>query len=110
MNLALLGMTDRVEHDVRDVFVGELIGDLATSAHTVDQVGATKHAEMLADQRLGKVESFDELVDALLTVGELGHQSNPNRGGQGAEELRGLIEAVDGVAVIHMQRLPYMHG
>lgn len=110
MNLALLGMTDRVEHDVRDVFVGELVGNLATTTHTVNQVSATKNAEMLADQRLGEVQSFNELVDALLTVGELGHQSNPDRGGQGAEELRGLIEAIDGGALIHMQRLPYMHG
>lgn len=110
MNLALLGVTDRVENDVCDVFVGELIGNLATTTHTVNQVSATKNAEMLADQRLGEVQSFNELVDALLTVGKLGHESNPDRGGQCAEELRGLIEAIDGGALIHMQRLPYMHG
>ena len=49
-------------------------------------------------------------MHALLAVGKLGDQRDPDGGGQRAKELGGLVEAVDGAAVIHMQRLPYMHG
>ena len=55
MNLALLGVTYRVEHDVRDVLVSELVGDFASASDALDEVGTSKHAEVLADQRLGEM-------------------------------------------------------
>jgi hypothetical protein len=44
MVLALLGVPDGVEHDVRDVLVGELVGHLASAPDTLDQVGPSQYA------------------------------------------------------------------
>jgi hypothetical protein len=109
MDLALLGVSDGVEHDVCDVLVGELVGDFASAAHAFDEVGPAKNAQVLADQRLRQVEALNELVDALLAVGERAHQGDPDGRGESAKEFRGLVEAVDGAAVIHMHRLPCVH-
>jgi hypothetical protein len=69
MVLALLGVPDGVQHDVRDVLVGELVGHLAPASDSFDEIGSAQDAQVLADQWLGQAQCLDQLVDAPFTVG-----------------------------------------
>jgi hypothetical protein len=84
------GVTD----DVRDVLVGESVGNFAAPPNAFDEVGSTQHPQVLADQRLGKTECLDELVDAAVAGGELGDQGNADRGGERTKELASSGKAV----------------
>jgi hypothetical protein len=90
MGVALLCVVESVLDDVRDVVVGESVGHLASAAHSFDKVGATQDSQVLAHQRLRQVQSIDELMNALVTVGQRTHQGHSYGGGKGSEQLTGL--------------------
>jgi hypothetical protein len=110
MDVNLLGVVDRVLHDVSDVVVGESVGHLAPAADSLDEVGAAKNAEVLTDQRLRQVEGFDQLVDAPLALGELGDQGYPYWGGECPKELARLGVSVVQLRLSHMRILAYSNS
>ena len=69
-------MVDGVADNVGHVVVGELVGNLASAAHALDEIGAAQYSQVLADERLRKAETVDEFVDAAFAVGELGDKRN----------------------------------
>src|SRR3954468_9307347 len=70
MAVTLCGVTYGVLHDVRDVLVGEPIGNLAAAADALNEVRATQDTKVLADQRLREPERLDDFVHAAFVVGE----------------------------------------
>ena len=57
--LALTGVLDRVQDDVRDVVVGEGVLDLACQAAGRDDAGRAQHAQVLGDKGLAYAKGGD---------------------------------------------------
>jgi hypothetical protein len=107
MDVNFLGVVHGVLDDVRDVVVGESVGDLASASDTLDQVGTAQHSKVLADEWLGEAQRFDQFVDASLLVGQLRNERDADRRGERAEQLAGLGVAGVWFGAGHMHKSTY---
>ena len=49
---------------------------------------------MLAHQRLGQVQGFDEFMNAVLALPQLQHNRDAHRRGQCAQDLPGVVQVI----------------
>ena len=56
MKMLFLCVVDGVRNDVRDMLVGEAIGNLAATADTFHEISAAQDPQVLTDERLRQSE------------------------------------------------------
>jgi hypothetical protein len=78
---------DRIERDVDDVVIGDGVGDLTTPAPSGQDAGLAQDLEVLGDQRLACLEGVGEVVNTALAVLDLEDDGQPERMGEGLEQL-----------------------
>lgn len=83
-----LGVGDRVEHDVSNVVVGEVVADLFAHAAPCNEPRCPQHLKVLRHGGLGGAQRVNEFVDAsVFVLGELLDDLQPQRMGQRAQYL-----------------------
>ena len=91
-------MGDRVEHDVGQMVIDEVVFDLAAAAFADHHPGGLEDAQMLADQGLRHVEGIDEFMDATARGVQLQHDGDPHGGGQCAQQVAVSVQGPAGQA------------
>src|SRR6516225_9475030 len=66
--LVLAGVRDGVDHDMRQVMIGQPVEHLAAGPLAGDHARRLEDLEMLADQRLRHAQRVDQFVDAALRL------------------------------------------
>ncbi len=56
--------------------------------------GSAQHPQVLGDQGLRRAELLHQLVHAALALGQLAHDGEADRGGQGAQQFTRALEGV----------------
>ena len=78
---------DGVGDDVTDVLVGQGIDGFPAAPLDADQPCAPQDPQVMGHQGLAHLEPLDQLVDEPGLLCQLGHDSQPGRGGQDLEQL-----------------------
>jgi hypothetical protein len=92
MGSFLAGVVDGVTDDAADVFVGETIGHLATTAGGRDKPGATQHPQVLGHQGLACPNGGDQLVHAPGPATEFKNDGQAHGRGQRSQQHRRWFE------------------
>lgn len=104
-----------VTDDAGDMGVGQGVGDLATPALCVHEVGGAQHPEVLRHERLRHAERVDQLVDAPGAGAELLDDRQAVGAGEGPQQVGGNVEGrsrghrVGGRGGSHGPSLPMRH-
>lgn len=69
----MVDVSQSILDHVRDVIVGELVHDLASTPFPEDEISLSKGAQMLRDQRLGKLSGLSQCPHGSRSVGEQTH-------------------------------------